>query len=136
MKSVTTAEGRGPRTGSSRKHTNPTLDTATNPVAYRRRSDRVLAIQGSAINRRYTDWYAQIQRGLKSIARSSADSGSVRGLNSRKCSKAKYGTQKNTVSTTISAVFTFHMDSITRPAPCRADEPAGRRQTARTRESS
>ena len=82
------------------------------------------------------DWYAQIQRGLKSIARSSADSGNVRGLNSRKRCKVKYGTQKNTVSTTISAVFTFHMDSITRPTPCRTDEPAGQQQTARTRESS
>jgi len=111
MKSVTTAAGRGPWTGSSRKHTKPTLATATNPVAYRRRSDRVLAIQGSAINRRYTDWYAQIQCGLKSIARSSADNGSVRGLNSSQRCKAKYGMQKNTVSSTISAVFAFHMDS-------------------------
>src|SRR5438874_7095125 len=84
MKSVTTTEGRGPWTGSSRKHTNPTLDTATNPAACRLRSDRVHAIQGSAINSRYTDWYAQIHRGLKPIARSSDDSGTVRGLNSRK----------------------------------------------------
>ena len=105
MALVTSPSGRGPMMGTKKKQRNAAVDNPTNPAPYLRSPSLVVAIHGTSISSTYTDWYAQTQRGSNPIARSRADTGSMRAGNTSTRCRTKYGTQKNIVNASVSAAF-------------------------------